>query len=1073
MDRPVLHTFVDALRTHERFQGFAQALPTRARVSEPILPLILAALHEELERPLVCLLPDDADARDAAEAAGWFLGTQGVALFPSRGVSWGSGLEPPPHLVGERARALDVLAGGGLVCASAEAVAEGLPPAGQRPKTLRLRTGDEPGFEELAERLALAGYERVERVEERGQFAVRGGLIDVFPSTGREPLRIELFGDEIEGIRAFSPFTQRALRRIDDATVYPAAERRLDLIEPALDDDGPPPVPQDLAPPLLGVPDLVWEPREVERVWTEELERDDLSFAGATELEPLPAGQPFTFEAQRPAIAARGLAEAETELQSFVRSGQRAVVAFPHRGEALRTQNMLRRIDARLLEPDEALPREPQLLFAIAPARRGFVWRELGLVLLPDAQVFRKRPPRAPAHLGRALQSFADLRTGDYIVHEDHGVGKLLGFETRTVADVTRDYLQLGFKGDDRLYVPHEQIGKVSRYIGADARAPALSKLGGRAWQLIKSRARESVHELAGELLALYARRQTAPGHAFDLSNDWLERLEAEFPYRETEDQQRAIEAVKADLEAPHPMDRLVCGDVGFGKTEVAIRAAFASAVNGKQTLMLVPTTILAQQHWNTFRERYREFPIRVEMISRLRPPAQQKQALADFAEGKVDVLVGTHRLLSRDVIPKNLGLVILDEEQRFGVAQKELLRSLRLEVDVLALSATPIPRTLHMSLSGLRDISVIETPPEGRRAIRTSVGEYDDELIKAALEREHARGGQSFYLHNRVETIEEAALKLQQLCPGLRFAVAHGQMRERELEDKMLSFLRGDADVLVSTTIIESGLDIPQANTLIIERADLLGLAQLYQIRGRVGRSDVLAHAHFFYPDSRELTPEARARLATIADHTELGAGFAIAMRDLEIRGAGELLGSEQSGHVAAVGFELYVELLAEAVAELSGQRRPAARPIRVDAKVDAYVPAAYIPAEALKIDLHRRISLAETEDELVELHAATEDRYGPIPDPVENLFCIQEAKLKLARIGADYLVFRNGRATVGPLVLGSQELGDLRRRVETAIYTTSKREVSLREEGGENGDGFSSALSLVDAILESRQAA
>ena len=602
---------------------------------------------------------------------------------------------------------------------------------------------------------------------------------------------------------------------------------------------------------------------------------------------------------------------------------------------------------------------------------------------------------------------------------------------------------------------------------------PALSKLGGKAWQLIKSRARASVHELAGELLALYARRQNAPGVTFDLSSDWLERLEAEFPYRETEDQQRAIEAVKADLEAPHPMDRLVCGDVGFGKTEVAIRAAFAGALNGKQTLMLVPTTVLAQQHWNTFRERFREFPIRVEMISRLRPAAQQKQALADFAEGKVDILVGTHRLLSRDVIPKNLGLVILDEEQRFGVAQKELLRSLRLEVDVLALSATPIPRTLHMSLSGLRDISVIETPPEGRRAIRTSVGEYDEELVKAALEREHVRGGQSFYLHNRVETIEEAARKLQQLCPDLRFVVAHGQMRERELEDKMLSFLRGDADVLVSTTIIESGLDIPQANTLIIERADLLGLAQLYQIRGRVGRSDVLAHAYLFYPDSRELTPEARARLTTIADHTELGAGFAIAMRDLEIRGAGELLGAEQSGHVAAVGFELYVELLAEAVAELSGQRRPAARPIRVDAKVDAYVPAAYIPAEALKIDLHRRISLAETEDELVELHAATEDRYGPVPEPVENLFSIQEAKLKLARIGADYLVFRNGRATVGPLVLGSQELGDLRRRVDTAIYTTSKREVSLREEPGENGDGFGTALSLVTAILDSRQAA
>jgi transcription-repair coupling factor (superfamily II helicase) len=1071
MDHPVLHAFVDQLRSHERFRAFVEALPTRARVSEPILPLLLAAVHEELARPLVCLLPDDGDARDAAEAAGWFLGSERVALFPSRGVGWGSGLEPPPHLVGERARALEVLAGGGLVCASAAAVAEGLPPVRARPETIRVAIGDEPGFEELAERLALGGYERVERVEERGQFAVRGGLIDVFPSTGREPLRIELFGDEIEGIRAFSSFTQRALRPVQTATIFPAADRRLDLLEPRLDDEQPE-VPDDLVPPLPGIPDFVWEPREVERVWTEELEAE-VSFAGATELEPLPAGQPFTFEAQRPAIAARGLAEAENELQTFVRSAQRVVVAFPHRGEALRTQNMLRRLDARLLEPDEALSREPALLFAVAPARRGFVWRELGLVLLPDTQVFRKRPPRAPAHLGRALQSFADLRTGDYIVHEDHGVGKLLGFETRTVADVTRDYLQLAFKGDDRLYVPHEQIGKVSRYIGADARAPALSKLGGRAWQLIKSRARASVHELAGELLALYARRQNAPGVPFDLSSDWLERLEAEFPYRETEDQQRAIEAVKADLEAPHPMDRLVCGDVGFGKTEVAIRAAFAAALNGKQTLMLVPTTVLAQQHWNTFRERFREFPVRVEMISRLRPAAQQKAALADFAEGKVDVLIGTHRLLSRDVIPKSLGLVILDEEQRFGVAQKELLRSLRLEVDVLALSATPIPRTLHMSLSGLRDISVIETPPEGRRAIRTSIGEYDEELVKAALEREHARGGQSFYLHNRVETIEEAARKLQQLCPDLRFVIAHGKMRERELEDKMLSFLRGDADVLVSTTIIESGLDIPQANTLIIERADLLGLAQLYQIRGRVGRSDVLAHAYLFYPDSREMTPEARARLATIADHTELGAGFSIAMRDLEIRGAGELLGAEQSGHVAAVGFELYVELLAEAVAELSGQRRPAARPIRVDAKVDAYVPASYIPAEALKIDLHRRISLAETEDELVELHASTEDRYGPIPGPVENLFGIQEAKLKLARIGADYLVFRNGRATVGPLVLGSQELGDLRRRVDTAVYTTSKREVSLRDGDGKNADGFRAALSLVDAILETRQAA
>jgi len=410
---------------------------------------------------------------------------------------------------------------------------------------------------------------------------------------------------------------------------------------------------------------------------------------------------------------------------------------------------------------------------------------------------------------------------------------------------------------------------------------------------------------------------------------------------------------------------------------------------------------------------------------------------------------------------------VILDEEQRFGVAQKELLRSLRLEVDVLALSATPIPRTLHMSLSGLRDISIIETPPEGRRPIRTTVSEYDEEVVKLALEREHARGGQSFYLHNRVETIEEAALKLQQLCPGLRFLVAHGQMREKELEEKMHAFLRGDADVLVSTTIIESGLDIPQANTLVVERADALGLAQLYQIRGRVGRSDVTAHAYLFYPAASELSPEARTRLATLADHTELGAGFAIAMRDLEIRGAGDLLGAEQSGHVAAVGFELYVELLNEAVAELSGQRRAVARPVRVDARVDAYVPATYIASEALKIDLHRRLALTEDEDELRELEAATVDRFGPLPEPVEHLFAIQEAKLKLARLGADYLVFRGGRASVGPLVLGSGELRELRSRVDTAVYTSANREVTLRNEE------FSGALRLVDAILGARQAA
>ena len=1061
MDRPVLHTFVRELVEHEKLTEFAGALPQRARVSEAALPVVLASLHERLERPLVCLVPEDVDARDTADAIAWFLGDDIVGTLPSRGVRWESGLEPPSHLVGERARALAVLERGGIVCASARGLAELLPPADQRPEPIELRAGAETGVGGLAEQLAVAGYARVERVDDRGQFAVRGGLIDIFPTTGREPLRIEFFGDEVESIRAFSPFTQRALHPVDACTIFPAAERRIDLVDSELEG-----VPEDLVAVLDRVPDFVFQPDDVERVWEED-DSEALELAGASELDPFPQNQAHAFEAQRPAIASRGLAEAETELAQLVRAGQRVVVAFPHRGEALRTQQMLRRVTAKILEPGEQLPKESELYFAVSPARRGFVWRDLGLVLLPDHQVFRRRVPRERRLGGRALQSFADLRTGDYVVHEDHGVAKLLGFETKEVAGVTRDYLLLGFRGDDKVYVPHEQLGKVSRYIGADAKAPALSKLGGKAWELLKSRARESVQELAGELISLYAQRQTQQGIAYDLSDEMLQQLEASFPYRETPDQENAIEAVKEDLESAQPMDRLVCGDVGFGKTEVAVRAAFAVAINSKQVLMLAPTTILAEQHWNTFRERFRDFPVRVEMISRFRPAKEVKVVLEDFAEGKVDVLIGTHRVLSRDVIPKELGLVILDEEQRFGVAQKELLKSLRLEVDVLTLSATPIPRTLHMSLAGMRDISIIETPPEGRRPIRTTVGEYDDEFVTLALTREKERGGQAFYLHNRIETIEDRAEQLRQLCPDLRFLVAHGQMREKELEDKMHAFLRGDADVLVSTTIIESGLDIPQANTLIVERADMLGLSQLYQIRGRVGRSDATAYAYLFYPDARELTAEARARLSTLADHTELGAGFAIAMRDLEIRGAGELLGAEQSGHVAAVGFELYVELLNEAVAELQGQRRVAARPVRVDARIDAYVPQQYVGSEPLRIDVHRRLALSETEDELRELQASLEDRFGPLPDPVQHLFAIQEAKIKLARLGADYLVYRGGKATVGRLVLGSGELQELRNRIHTAVYAVGNREVSLRS------PEFPQALGLVDAILEARQAA
>jgi transcription-repair coupling factor (superfamily II helicase) len=493
LDRPVLHAFVRELVEHEKLTAFADALPQRARVSEAALPIVLASLHERLERPLVCLVPDDVDARDTADAVAWFLGDDIVGTLPSRGVSWESGLEPPPHLVGERTRALSVLARGGIVIASARGLAELAPPAESRPQPLELRAGAETGVDGLSEELALAGYSRVERVDDRGQFAVRGGLIDVFPTTGREPLRIEFFGDEVESIRAFSPFTQRALHPVDACTIFPATERRLDLVAEWQGQEGElRPVPDDLVPVLDRAPDFVFQPDDVERVWEED-GTPEPDIEGASELDPFPQSQPYAFEAQRPAIASRGLAEAETELAQLVRAGQRVVVAFPHRGEAARTQHMLRRVTARILEPGEQLPKEAELFFTVSPARRGFVWRDLGLVLLPDHQVFRRRVPRERRIGGRALQSFADLRTGDYVVHEDHGVAKLLGFETKEVAGVTRDYLLLGFRGDDKVYVPHEQLGKVSRYIGADAKAPALSKLGGKAWELLKSRARESV----------------------------------------------------------------------------------------------------------------------------------------------------------------------------------------------------------------------------------------------------------------------------------------------------------------------------------------------------------------------------------------------------------------------------------------------------------------------------------------------------------------------------------------------------------------------------------------------------
>jgi transcription-repair coupling factor (superfamily II helicase) len=756
-------------------------------------------------------------------------------------------------------------------------------------------------------------------------------------------------------------------------------------------------------------------------------------------LSSIDQDQRFAFRAQAAEIAARGLKEAEPELEKLARSGYRTVLAFARRGEGERMAYNLGRLKVRWLGEDEngfgpaqagtgsaGTGSRGLVTFVHARLQAGFIAPQFHLAVIPDHRLFHRR--RASESPGRerkrgVLRSFADLRTGDIVVHEDHGIARFAGFDTKTVAGVTRDYLYLEYAGSDRVFVPVDQLAKISRYVGGGGAHPPLSKLGGTRWDTIKARARRAAQELAGELLNLYAERKRRTGHAFPLDTDWQREFEDAFPFTETPDQRDAIEFVKADMEAPRPMDRLICGDVGYGKTEVALRGAFKSVQDGKQVMLLVPTTILAQQHYGTFSERLKDYPVTIEQVSRFRPAAEQKAAIARFTAGEVDILIGTHRLLSRDVRAKDLGLLVIDEEQRFGVKQKELLRQLKLKVDVISMSATPIPRTLQMSLAGVRDISVIETPPEGRRPVKTYVGEYDEELVRRALLREKERHGQAFFLHNRVETIDETAVRLRGLCPGMRFEVAHGQMDEGVLEKRMLNFLRGDADVLVCTSIIESGIDIPQANTLIVERSEMFGLSQLYQIRGRVGRSRERAYAYLLYPSAAALTPEAAQRLSALSDYTELGAGFKIAMRDLELRGAGNLLGDEQSGHVAALGFELYMQMLDEAVAESEGEVAADEdwEPVRLDVNVDAYIPADYIPYEQAKVDVHRRIAGSREVADLALLREELEDRFGELPEPLHNLIVLQQARIKLGQAGALAVTFRGDRLAVTPIELDS----------------------------------------------------
>jgi transcription-repair coupling factor (superfamily II helicase) len=1064
----------------------------RAFVSQSLRPYLLAALLDrEPATPAIVVAGDDRAARDLAGGLRSWLEPRPVRYYPSRGVTYESHLAPPPHLVGLRIAALDALldetADGQapVVVVSAVALSEKVPDPKLRPHAFCLRTGELLDLDETARDLVAAGYERTDQVEDRGQFAIRGGLLDVFPATEDRAVRVDLFGDEIESLRWFSTFTQRSLGDADVVEIAPAAElaeEHRELAEIAAlenEADRPDiaellPIDQfhpflDLAPQnasifIAGEEDVApaladhWQDvsaafkdRDARRLYVDaDAINHALNDRARIRLSSIDQDQPFSFRAQAADVQARSLTEAEPELEKLTRSKYRTVVAFARRGEGERAAYNLGRLKVAWLENGEAT--DGRLVFAHARLQQGFIAPQFHLAVIPDHRLFRRRrAPDEPQKTRRrgVLRSFADLRTGDIVVHEDHGIARFAGFDTKTVASVTRDYLYLEYAGSDRVFVPVDQLAKISRYVAAGGAHPPLSKLGGTRWDTIKARARRAAQELAGELLNLYAERKRREGHAFPPDSDWQRDFEDAFPFTETPDQRDAIEMVKSDMEAPRPMDRLICGDVGYGKTEVALRAAFKAVQDGKQVMLLVPTTILAQQHYGTFSERLKDFPITIEHVSRFRPAAEQREAVKRFSEGRVDILIGTHRLLSRDVRAKDIGLLIVDEEQRFGVKQKELLRQLKLKVDVIAMSATPIPRTLQMSMAGIRDISVIETPPEGRRPIKTYVGEYDEELVKTALVREHQRNGQAFFLHNRIETIEETAERLRALCPNMKFEVAHGQMEERALERRMLAFLRGDADVLVCTSIIESGIDIPQANTLIVERADTFGLAQLYQIRGRVGRSRERAYAYLLYPSAAALTPDAAQRLSALSDYTELGAGFKIAMRDLEIRGAGNLLGDEQSGHVAALGFELYMQMLDEAVAAVSEDGAGAEddwEPVRLDVNVDAYVPADYIPYEQAKVDTHRRIAGAREVADLVELKNELEDRFGDLPDPLKNLIALQQARIKLGQAGARAVTFRNGRLAVTPIELDSVRAKRIRQEIPEALYESGKSQLSMR---------------------------
>jgi len=952
-----------------------------------------------------------------------------ISFYPAKDLLFYQADIRSKELVSQRMQVIQAVLKGEpiTVVASFDAFMDALLPKEMiKSRVIKICSDETLNLDELSVKLAQCGYDREIEVAGPGQFAVRGGILDVYPLTEELPVRIELWGDEVDSIRTFDPETQRSIEKLDEVEVFPATEfpeeeeKRVSFLdyfekentilfldEPVRLKEKGEGVEEEFLEAQKRRAQSGYEVADSEAVLftTQEIMRkmNEYSSVGFQALDMRCPGlnirASYNLQTKNVDPYNRSFELLTQDLKKMKRNQSRVILLSGSRTRARRLAEDLRDYNlSSFYSEDMDREVEPgEIMTAYGYIAEGYEYPLLNFVVISETDIFgkKKKKKRRTTYEGRKIQSFSELKPGDYVVHENHGLGIYQGIEKIEVDKISKDYMKISYAKGGNLYIPATQLDLIQKYAGSDSKKPKLNRLGTQEWTKTKAKVRGAVKEIAKDLVELYAARQNQDGFVYGEDTVWQKEFEEMFPYEETEDQLLAINAVKKDMESHKIMDRLICGDVGYGKTEIAIRAAFKAVQENKQVVYLVPTTILAQQHYNTFCQRMKDFPVRVDLMCRFRTPAQQRDTIQNLKRGLVDIVVGTHRVLSDDIEYKDLGLLIIDEEQRFGVQHKEKIKKLKKNVDVLTLTATPIPRTLHMSLIGIRDMSVLEEAPQDRLPIQTYVMEYNDEMVREAIERECARNGQVYYVYNRVEDIAEVTAHIQKLVPELNVSFAHGQMKEHELEKIMYDFINGDIDVLVSTTIIETGLDISNVNTMIIHDADRLGLSQLYQLRGRVGRSGRMAYAFLLYRKDKLLKEIAEKRLAAIREFTDLGSGFKIAMRDLEIRGAGNLLGAEQHGHMEAVGYDMYCKMLNEAVKHLKGElSEEDTFTTALDVNVDAYIPDSYIPNEYHKLDIYKRIAAIESEEEMDDMIEELIDRFGDIPKKVELL--LEVARLK-----------------------------------------------------------------------------